>query len=366
MAHEFETGFFVKDGAWHGLGTVVQDAPSTEDAIRLAGLDWGVTTHQLLLRDGTPVPQSKGRAIVRDSDGRILSVVGPKYEPLQNSAAFAWFDPFVQSGEATLETAGSLRNGERVWVLAKLGHNGDSHADIVPGDTIYNHILLANGHDGVMSIRVGRVRTRVVCANTLASALGERTSLRIKHTSGARQTMDDIREVMRAEHEAFTKDVESFRELASKHVTRDTLRAYVEAVFPESFKPAEAFKKGVRRPDGTIWRADRAPLSASLAETIRACGLQTSQDVAPGSFVSPVYDRIVELVETGRGSDMPGVRGSWWGAYNAVSEYLQYELGRGAAGFTDKRADSMMFGAANVANSMALQKAIEFSQGVAA
>ncbi len=349
MAHEFETGFFVRNGAWHGLGTVVQDAPSTEDAIRCAGLDWNVSAHELALASGGAVPVQKGRALVRDSDGRVLSIVGARYEPLQNKAAFAWFDPFVQSGEASLETAGSLRNGERVWVLAKLGHNGDSHADIVPGDTIYNHILLANGHDGVMSIRVGRVRTRVVCANTLASALGEKTSLRIRHTTSAKATLDDIRTMMRAEHEAFSNDVEAFRLLAKKHVTQDTLRAYVRAVFPETFKEPGEFRKGVKRPDGSFWRADDRSVYA------------VNENATDGT-VSPILDRIIQLVEVGRGTDMPGVRGTMWGAYNAVSEYLQYESGRGNYGFTDKRADSMLFGPGSAANSLALQKAIEFAQ----
>ncbi len=373
MAHEFESGFFVKDGAWHGLGTVIQGAPTTAEGIALAGLDWTVSPRPMFLSDGTSIPGDKGTAIVRDSDGRVLSVVGNRYVPLQNKDAFAWFDPFVQSGEATLETAGSLRNGERVWVLAKIGHNGDSHADVLPGDSVYNHLLLANGHDGVMAIRVGRVRTRVVCANTLAAAMGEKSTVSVRHTHAAGATLDDLRDVMRAEHAAFSSDVEAFRTLAKKPVTSAGLREYVKAVFPESFKRADEFKRAVRigGKAGRLW-TPKAPTPAPVATTGRSLIDDLLGDgplqpidackLASDEFLSPIFDRVSELVETGKGADIPGVRGTMWGAYNAVSEYLQYEAGRGESGFHGKRADSMLFGASATANALALQKALEFGQ----
>ncbi len=43
MAANVETMFSVREKPWHGIGTVVQDAPDSKEAIRLAGLDWKVT-----------------------------------------------------------------------------------------------------------------------------------------------------------------------------------------------------------------------------------------------------------------------------------------------------------------------------------
>jgi hypothetical protein len=264
-----------------------------------------------------------------------------------------------------------------VWVLAKIGHNGDSHADIVPGDTNYQHLLLANGHDGTMAIHVGRVRTRVVCANTLRGALDEGTTMRVRHTASASETLDDIRDVMRAEHAAFAKDCEAYRELARCQVTSARLREYVKAVFPASFKRPEEYKRA-KTVGGKVWRAEESaakhsgpayvpPTGASLLDDLLGASEPVASEAsaieaASDDLISPIYDRMVELVETGRGSDIPGVRGTMWGAYNAAVEYVQYEAGRGAPGFNDKRADSMLFGTGATANGLALQKALDFAK----
>src|SRR5678815_2693601 len=166
MAHEVESGMFVGQPAWHGLGTVLPNAPSIEDAIVCAGLDWTVKLAPLaIVADGRPVDHC---ATVRESDDSILGVVGPGYVPLQNREAFAWFQPMVESGAVTLEAAGSLREGRRIWIL---GRCADSSADIVPGDEVRQYLLLAHGHDGSLAIRVGFTSVRVVCANTLRASL---------------------------------------------------------------------------------------------------------------------------------------------------------------------------------------------------
>src|SRR4051794_31311156 len=111
MAHLIENMFSVRETPWHRLGSVVQEAPTAEEAIRLAGLDWSVGLEPVSLADGREAP---ARATVRSSDRSILGVVGPRWHPLQNADAFKWFDPFIASGEATFETAGSLDGGRRV------------------------------------------------------------------------------------------------------------------------------------------------------------------------------------------------------------------------------------------------------------
>jgi Domain of unknown function (DUF932) len=140
MAHELEmvngkaSMFSVKETPWHRLGMVLDNPPDTATAIRDAGADWRVKLLPLVIADTNR--RVAARAVVRVTDGKILSHhVGPDFTPLQNLDAFQWFDPFVASGEATLETAGVLQGGARVWIMARLTA---SSAEIADGDTVRN------------------------------------------------------------------------------------------------------------------------------------------------------------------------------------------------------------------------------------
>ncbi len=285
---------FVGEPAWHGLGVVLKDPPSIEEGIRMAGLDWNVRLEELKLNDGRVVPN---RASVRESDGRILGVVGPSFVPLQNSEAFAWFQPMVDSKEVTLEAAGSLRDGQRVWVLGKVA--GGS-ADIVKGDEVRQHILLAHGHDGSLAIRVGFTTVRVVCANTLSAAMDDKDSLLLKihHREHAKKALEKVREVLDLARRDFAATADQLRELAKVGCDEVTLRRYVREVFV---------------PDAG------------------------EGDLGAGKIT---IAKVVRLFHEGRGSDLPGVRGTMWGAYNAVTEFTTHERGKTA----DGRVDSQWFG----------------------
>ena len=132
MAHELmvENGrtamFYVNERPWHGLGTKLNAPPTSEQAIRAAGLDWDVAKVPLYLAGGTRLHEVKDRfSLVRADTVNtaaciIFGITGRDYVPLQNVEAFQFFDPLVRGGDATYETAGALRSGERVWVLARL------------------------------------------------------------------------------------------------------------------------------------------------------------------------------------------------------------------------------------------------------
>lgn len=292
MAHEFESGFFVGEPAWHGLGVVLKDAPSLADAIRCAGLDWNVRLAPLQLsEDGRGVEH---QATVRESDSSILGVVGPGFVPLQNVDAFGWFQPFVDSGAVKLEAAGSLREGRKVWVLARVV---DAVRDIAPGDPINQYVLLAHAHDGSLAIRIGFTLVRVVCANTLQGALDHGASklIKIAHTKGARVALEKVREVIDLAKGEFAASSEKLQVLARHGCDEVTLRRYVRTVFqPE--------------------RAD----DENAAKRIVA-------DVVP-------------LFEAGRGAELS--RGTLWGAYNAITEYTSHHRGRSQ----DRRVESQWFG----------------------
>jgi phage/plasmid-like protein (TIGR03299 family) len=336
MSHEIETAMFVSTPAWHNLGTVLDAPPSIAEALTASGLDWHVDLAPLFLSDGTRISDRK--AIVRASDHKVLGTVGRGFRTVQNAAAFKWFQPFLDSGLATLEAAGSLRGGARVWILAKMT---GADSVIVPqsDDRVTKYLLLAHGHDGSLAIRLGLTPTRVVCANTLSAAIGENATLRIRHTIGAAGAMDSAREIITRANGQFEYAANVFRALASIHVTSAQIRAYIDTVFPAPKKPvAPSVDKPEPQPvDGA------SELSALLARPMGKTESIFSADSGDMTKETRtrIYGEIETLFEKGRGNDMAGVKGTAWAAYNAVTEYITHERGRS----DDNRVNAAWFGA---------------------
>ncbi len=232
MAHgilEQDTMFSVKEKPWHKLGTVVETAPTVREAIKLAGLDWKVELRPLCTNENEPIAISSHQAVVKEGTTSVLGVVGQSYHPLQNTEAFEWFEPFLENDLASLETAGSLFNGKKVWILAKT----HKEADVVNGDTVESYILLSNSHDGSSTVKVGFTPIRVVCNNTLSYAEGANISklIRVKHTSSVVENLQLVRDLMDTVNTQFIATVEQYRELTRRDVSVEDLRKYVKQVF---------------------------------------------------------------------------------------------------------------------------------------
>ena len=224
---ENDTMFSVKEKPWHKLGTVVETAPTVQEAIRLAGLDWQVELEKVWSNSG--IEMTDYQAVVRQDTHTALGIVGTNYKPLQNTEAFNWFEPFVENGLCSLETAGSLFNGKRVWILAKT----QSDAEVVEGDKVESYILLSNSHDGTNAVKVGFTPIRVVCNNTLTCAESNKLSqlIRVKHTQSVVGNLQLVREVMDTVNHQFMATVEQYKELTQRDVSVEDLRKYVKQVF---------------------------------------------------------------------------------------------------------------------------------------
>jgi len=198
MAHELEikkdgsaSMFFVGEKPWHRLGVQLDNPPTAAEAIKAAGLDWNVTVHPMeswIDVDGKEVCVSaQSRMVIRDTDHKRLSEVGPKWQPLQNADAFEWFDPFIKSGECSFETAGSLFEGERIWVLAKLNRDP---MKIVGDDVVNKYLMLSNNHSDKRSARIALTGIRVVCSNTMNAAFANKATkfLGVKHTAKIKES----------------------------------------------------------------------------------------------------------------------------------------------------------------------------------
>lgn len=345
MAHEIEVRngkysfFSVKETPWHGKGVLIQEAPSIQEGLKLAGLDWTVSKHKMkaFLPDGTLVP-AETEMVVRNSDMKRLGEVGPKWKPLQNQQAFEWFDPFLKSGSATLETAGSLFEGRRIFVLSKLTMND---AVIVPGsdDRVAKFVLLSNSHDGTLAVRVGFTPIRVVCANTLAMATNNRASklIRIRHTAKMEDTLLKVRECMNLVNQEFETTAEKYRLLAQSAINSNDLKNYIKMVFKKDKKDEEE------------------ETSSSVVSTEEEKKRTVDED--DGRLIE---NKILPFYEGNTlGADLKGVRGTLWGAYNAIVAFLSYERGR----TQDERLNQLWFGNSLTANKKALDLAVKAASG---
>lgn len=329
MAHNIATTngkssiFTVGKLPWHGLGKNFSEdvwlTPS--EALQESGCDFEVDTFELLstevkIDNKVLVPSGqkmKTQGVYRKDNGTVLGEIGPNTHLYQNKDAFEWFTPMIDSKEVKFECAGALGLGEKVWALARIMNEGK---EIVKGDEVKSFLLLSNSHDGSMAVRVGFTPIRVVCANTLSAAHNCKSSMliRVRHGQFIHSNMDMLRSMLNTVKKNFETTVEQYKLLASRGVNTQDLEKYVKLALEVDLK----------------------------AKKISTRTLNTIQS-------------IITNMEIGLGSDIKGVRGTYWGAYNAVTEYLNYEAGHS----NDTRIDSLWFGRNSVRNSRALEIALE-------
>jgi phage/plasmid-like protein (TIGR03299 family) len=156
----------VKEKAWHGLGQIVENYPTSAEAIRYAGLDYQVekapNTH--VLPSGKTITSDNSFFTYRTDNEAILGdKLGRDYEVVQNADAFQFFDAIV-GGESGIkyETAGALGKGERIFITAKL----PEFIRVGKQDLIEQYLFLTTSHDGFGSITAAFTPVRIVCNNS--------------------------------------------------------------------------------------------------------------------------------------------------------------------------------------------------------
>lgn len=224
MSANVETMFSVRETPWHGLGTVVQEAPTSKDALELAGLNWTV--------EGKPVYDSNGveikgyKANTRSSDGSVLGVVTDRYKVVQNFEAFDFTDNLVGEG-VTYETAGSLKNGKTIWLLAKMPERKILDDDFDP------YICFTNSHDGTGAIRVVSTPIRVVCNNTLNLALANATrSWSTRHMGDMNSKLQEAKHTLQLANDYLDALAENADRLANEKFMPEDVNAVLDELFP--------------------------------------------------------------------------------------------------------------------------------------
>ena len=225
MSSNVESMFYTREKPWHGLGVRVEEAPTSTDALRLAGLDWEVAQEPIFTEGGDAIDGYKVN--VRDSDRKVLGVVSDRYKIIQNREAFAFTDTLLGSG-VRYETAGSLQEGKRVWLLARLPREY-----IIAGERISPYLVFSNSHDGSGAVRVALTPIRVVCNNTLNLALDTaRRSWSMIHTGNINGKMQEAKDTLFMAETYMDSLGEAFERLRRQKVTESQLKEYVEQLLP--------------------------------------------------------------------------------------------------------------------------------------
>jgi phage/plasmid-like protein (TIGR03299 family) len=198
--------FSVKEKAWHGLGQIVEDYPTSAEAIKHAGLDYTVEKRPLFTYDNdnilhdiegslqiADIEVPNYYATVRTDTQQALGVVGKDYEVVQNKDAFTFFDAIVGGEGIMYETAGALGKGERIFITAKL----PGYIKVGSDDLIEKYLFLTTSHDGFGSITAAFTPVRIVCNNTLNAAQRNcSNSIKIRHTQNAKERLEQAHKVM--------------------------------------------------------------------------------------------------------------------------------------------------------------------------
>jgi phage/plasmid-like protein (TIGR03299 family) len=293
---------------WHNLGVPVGDDMTPEEMMNAAGLNWTVTKADTFIDFNGKQIKTGTQALIRESDGKILTQVGPGWNPVQNKDAFDFFTDFVEKGDMIMDTAGSLKDGRIVWALADV-RDGFT---LFGGDEVKGYLLFSNPHLYGKSIDVKFVLTRVVCNNTIAVALNEKgqPSVRVNHR--AKFDAERVKEVLGLSHRKVEKFKEAAEFLGSKQANVVNIQDYFGKVFGESTKE--------------------------------------------GKQLGRTAEMVMDLVETQPGAEFQ--KGSYWQVYNAVTYAVDHKLGRSA----DTRMTSAWFGANAKRKLDALNLAVKYAE----
>ncbi len=303
MPAEIDTMMYVGEMPWHGLGVELNKPATAEEAIIAAGLDWEVKLSSVLFESwnneeneyNTPGEYENQNVIYRTDNQKPLGIIGNRYQPIQNRDAFKFFDPIVGEGAAIYHTAGSLRDGKTIWLLAKLPNDIEVGQD----DIVEQYVLLTNNHEGKQALRIRYTPIRVVCMNTLQAAL---------MTPG---------KIARVWHSG---DVD------------------------KNFRSAAEFLgmiKIVAKESAVIWRKMYKQITEIVAiEYFEKVFINIKKE-PPSLKLTNTRDRLLYLFYNGMGNEGKA-ESTIWAAYNAVTEYLDHFRMSQALG--DRRLWSTWFG----------------------
>ena len=243
MSANVETMMYVREKPWHGLGTKVDEAPTSAEALELAGLNWKVEQTPVYTADGTLIPNYKANR--RNTDKSVLGIVTDRYQIVQNDEAFEFTDSIVgetENGVVKYETAGSLNHGKKIWLLAKMP------TQKVLDDEVEPYMCFTNSHDGSGAIRICMTPIRVVCQNTLNMALSQaKRSWSTKHVGDIESKLEEAKMCLElADEYMYNLGIEA-EKLANATLRREQIDEILNEMFPVDDLTSERKKSNIQQ-----------------------------------------------------------------------------------------------------------------------
>lgn len=240
MSANVETMFYTREKPWHGIGRNVAHALTSKDALREAGLDWRVIQKSIYTENEKEVCGYK--ANIRDIDEKVLGVVTDRYKVVQNTEAFSFTDDLLGDG-VRYETAGSLQEGRKTWILAKLPTEY-----IITGDRVTPYLVFSNSHDGTGAIKVAMTPIRVVCQNTLNLALSTaKRSWSMIHTGDIKNKLGEAKETLFLAEKYMHNLGSEIEQLNRIKINDAKVLDYINQLLPLADEPTDLQRKNIVR-----------------------------------------------------------------------------------------------------------------------
>lgn len=306
---------------WHGLGQKIDEDATIEEWRIAAGLDWEIEKRKLYytkMVNGKKIPHvvEDRVALVRSDTQEHLSIMSDGYNVVQPEDILEFYRELVDGSQFRIETAGSLKNGAKIWALAR----GNLDLRVQGQDLIKPYLLLATTCDGSMSTVSDFTTICVVCNNTLTAAVGtngEKAGIRIPHSRKF-----DPNEVKRElgllddQFETFAQDVDT---LADKKMKRnDVIEFFVD----------------------------------------QYAKLNEDGEVENERHVKAVAGRLIDLYDSGPGADLRSRKNTAWGMVNAITHYEDFDA---KAHNNGNRFNSSQFGRGARRKKAAFNNALEMA-----
>jgi len=325
MAHEITENMIAwkNETPWHGLGVNVNPNATGEQMLIAAKMNWRVQRRTLAMRDAQgqsllTEPLANFKAIVRSDNNRVFAIPTADYNVVQNIEIIDLFREYCEAGHATMDVVGALRGGAVVWALAKL--NGRTTTSIKGVDPVTGYILFTTSHDCSLMTTGKATQTRVVCANTLAAALGDgrKAEFKLKHSAKfTEQRKAEAKEVMGIAVEAIEETNQHAEKLADVHIDHSDWLDFM----------------------GRLMGGNDAVINPKTAELTRVAA-----DIQEATVSSP-------------GSNLVSAKSTLWGAVNGVTYYTDHRRGR----TQDTRLASAWFGDSDLMKRKAMQVAYDMA-----